>query len=412
MNRYDTYKPSGIEWIEEIPAHWEVKRIKNITQINYGDTLIEEDRIDGEVPVYGSNGITGVNDKPNTKAPCIIVGRKGSFGKVKFSDIECFAIDTTFYIDATASSQNLKWLYYVLDNIGLDKLSKDTGVPGLNREDAYRERLPFPPFPEQHTIASYLDELTHKIDKLITNKKAQVERLRELRQIEINNAVTKGLNPKVPMKDSGIEWLGEIPEHWGVKRLKNSVYINKDVLSESTNPDYIIQYIDISNVTSGGELIEIQEIPFGQAPSRARRKVKDKDIILSTVRTYLRAIAFIQKAEDNLIASTGFAVVSVNENLLNPQFLFFYAISHLFITGVISNSEGVSYPAISSTKLGDLSILIPPKDEQLQIANYLQQRTAAIDKLIKNTESQISKLQELRKIKIYEAVTGKLKIEN
>jgi len=418
LTKYETYKPSGINWIEEVPEHWEVKRLKNTCSLIYGESLAEEIRQDGVIEVFGSNGKVGEHNISNTSAPCIIVGRKGSFGKVNYSYKKVFAIDTTYFIDDRFTKNQLRWLYYTLDIIGLDKLSKDTGVPGLNREDAYNEKLPLPPKPEQLAIANYLDNQTQKIDRLIANKKAQAEKLKELRQIEINNAVTKGLNPntempassKVEMKDSGIEWLGKIPKHWEVKRLKNTTFINQSVISEKTAPDYLIKYIDISNVNSMGEFIELQEMEFSEAPSRARRIPKHNSILLSTVRTYLRAIALVQNPDKNLIASTGFAVIDANQNLFNASYLYFQMISHFLVESVIANSEGVSYPAISSTKLGDIKIVIPPINEQSEIANFLQQRTTAIDQLIKNIEAQIEKLQELRKIRIYEAVTGKIKV--
>jgi type I restriction enzyme S subunit len=182
------------------------------------------------------------------------------------------------------------------------------------------------------------------------------------------------------------------------------------VISEKTAPDSLIKYIDISNVNSMGEFIELQEMEFSEAPSRARRIPKHNSILLSTVRTYLRAIALVQNPDENLIASTGFAVIDANQNLFDASYLYFQMISHILVERVIANSEGVSYPAISSTKLGDIKIVIPPKREQTEIASYLQQRTSAIDQLIKNIEAQIEKLQELRKIKIYEAVTGKIKV--
>ena len=265
-----------------------------------------------------------------------------------------------------------------------------------------------PEFSEQLSIANYLDKQTQKIDRLIANKKTQADKLKELRQIEINNTVTKGLNPNAEIKDSGIEWLGKIPKHWKVNRLKNSAFINQSVISEKTAFDFILKYIDISNVNSIGEFIELQEMEFSEAPSRARRIPKHNSILLSTVRTYLRAIAFVQNPDDNLIASTGFAVIDANQILFNAEYLFYQMISHNLVERVIANSEGVSYPAISSTKLGEIKVLIPPIEEQTKIANYLKKRTLAVDQLIKNIEAQIEKLQELRKIKIYEAVTGKI----
>ncbi len=206
-------------------------------------------------------------------------------------------------------------------------------------------------------------------------------------------------------KPSGIDWIGDFPNQWQFRRLKNVCSVNKDVLTEKTPHDYLIEYIDIGNTNENGEFIEVQEIEFSEAPSRARRKVEHGDTIISTVRTYLRAIAFIENPKENLIVSTGFAMLNANKNILLPKFLFYQVLCDSFIQRVIANSEGVSYPAISSTKLADLKLLIPSIKEQLTIANYLDEQTQKIDRLIANKKAQSEKLKELRQIEINNAVT-------
>lgn len=206
-------------------------------------------------------------------------------------------------------------------------------------------------------------------------------------------------------KPSGIDWIGHFPNQWQFRRLKNVCLVNKDVLTEKTPHDYLIEYIDIGNTNENGEFIEVQETEFSEAPSRARRKVEHGDTIISTVRTYLRAIAFIENPKENLIVSTGFAVLNANKNILLPKFLFYQVLCDSFIQRVIANSEGVSYPAISSTKLADLKLFIPSIKEQLKIANYLDEQTQKIDRLIANKKAQAEKLKELRQIEINNAVT-------
>jgi type I restriction enzyme S subunit len=206
-------------------------------------------------------------------------------------------------------------------------------------------------------------------------------------------------------KPSGIDWIGNYPKHWEFRRLKNVCIVNKEALTDKTPFDYLIEYIDIGNTTDNGEFLELQEIEFSEAPSRARRKVEDGDTIISTVRTYLRAIAFIEKPKENLIVSTGFAVLNPIKRTLVPKFLFYQVLCDSFIQRVIANSEGVSYPAISSTKLEDLKLFIPTVEEQLTIANYLDDQTQKIDRLIANKKAQAEKLKELRQIEINNAVT-------
>ena len=387
LTKYETYKPSGINWIEEVPEHWEVKRLKNTCSLIYGESLAEEIRQDGVIEVFGSNGKVGEHNISNTSAPCIIVGRKGSFGKVNYSYKKVFAIDTTYFIDDRFTKNQLRWLYYTLDIIGLDKLSKDTGVPGLNREDAYNEKLPLPPKPEQLAIANYLDDQTQKIDQLIANKKAQVEKLKELRQIEINNAVTKGLNPNTEMKDSGIEWLGKIPKHWEVKRLKN-----------------ILLNINSGDGISNDELVEDGEIEVyggnGVMGYTDKFNSDGKVIIIGRVGAKCGVTYLVDKKiwiSDNALQSRTYQ---------NYEFVY-YLIDAMNLNNYANQN---AQPLITGGILKGLYAALPPKNEQVEIADFLQQRTTAIDQLIKNIEAQIEKLQELRKIRIYEAVTGKIKV--
>ncbi len=191
---YPEYKPSGIGQLREVPAHWEECRLKQICRLVYGDSLADDSRIAGETPVYGSNGIVGKHDKANTVAPCIVVGRKGSFGKVNYCSEPAFAIDTTFFVDARSSNANIRWLYYLLRSLRLDAITKDSAVPGLHREDAYQAFSPLPVLEEQAAIASYLDEATAKIHKAIDRKNKEIELLREYRARLIADVVTGKLD--------------------------------------------------------------------------------------------------------------------------------------------------------------------------------------------------------------------------
>ncbi len=183
-------KDSGIEWLGEIPEHWEVANLKRITQFLYGNSLSNENRLDGNVPVYGSNGITGYHNQSITDAPCIIIGRKGSFGKINYSDICCFPIDTTYFVDKSATIHNVRWLFYSLQTLELDGFSKDSAVPGLSREDAYSKVMLLPPINEQQSIVDFLEGETERIDVAISKAEKQIELLTEYRTALISEAVT------------------------------------------------------------------------------------------------------------------------------------------------------------------------------------------------------------------------------
>ncbi|RLD05858.1 MAG: restriction endonuclease subunit S, partial [Chloroflexi bacterium] len=205
-------------------------------------------------------------------------------------------------------------------------------------------------------------------------------------------------------RDSGVEWLGEVPEGWEVKRLKNIADINSEVLPETTDPNFELQYVDISNVDSRGMILDAQDMRFEDAPSRARRIVRHGDTIISTVRTYLKAIAFIENPPNNLIVSTGFAVLRAHEGI-DPKYLFALAMCEPFVETVMANSVGVGYPAISPTVLACLPTWLPPLPEQRAIAAFLDRETAKIDALAAKKERLVELLKEKRTALISHAVT-------
>ena len=219
MRRYPEYKESGVEWIREIPRHWNLSMLKYTARLVYGDTLISENRDNGVVPVYGSNGIIDTHSAANTLAPTIIVGRKGSLGKVQYSDVPCFVIDTAYFIDRRASRANLRWLYYVLQALKLERF-RDSVIPGLKREYTESQYIPLITEEEQTQIANFLDRKAGQIDELSRIKERRIELLQEQRTVLINQVVTKGLDPNVEMKPSGVEWIGEIPTHWEIINTK------------------------------------------------------------------------------------------------------------------------------------------------------------------------------------------------
>ncbi len=205
-------------------------------------------------------------------------------------------------------------------------------------------------------------------------------------------------------KPSGVEWLGEVPEHWQEKPLKTITSINDEVLSDSLSPDYEIEYVDIGSVSLANGIEKTETMPFSDAPSRARRIPRDGDVLVSTVRTYLKAIAPVVNPPSNLVASTGFAVVRPRHGL-EPGFLKYALQEEHFIQQVISRSTGVSYPAINASDVAKISLNLPGSSEQLAIATFLDHETAKIDALIAEQQRLIELLQEKRQAVISHAVT-------
>lgn len=199
-------------------------------------------------------------------------------------------------------------------------------------------------------------------------------------------------------------YLGILPPHWRSERIKYVASINQNTLGENTDENLEIQYIDISAVDPHGRILEPQRMRFEEAPSRARRKVTYGDTIVSTVRTYLKAISFIDSTDDDLVCSTGFAVLTP-KSCLHPTFLAYFARSTQFIDEVVARSVGVSYPAVNSSDVADIVCPIPPHNEQGLIASFLDEETAKLDQLVEKKQRLIELLQENRQALITQAVT-------
>lgn len=204
-------------------------------------------------------------------------------------------------------------------------------------------------------------------------------------------------------KDSCIEWVGEVPEHWEVMKLKHVASFNDEVLGDKTDDNLEIEYVEISNVHASMGLHTTEKMLFKDAPSRARRLVKHGDVIVSTVRTYLRAISKIENPPANMVVSTGFAVIRPKD--IQYRFAGYLLISEYIIHEIIARSVGVSYPAINASELVNIKVILPPLKEQKAIGDFLDTKTAHIDTLIQKKQQLIALLEEEKTAVINEAVT-------
>ncbi|MBC7293421.1 MAG: restriction endonuclease subunit S [Thermoleophilia bacterium] len=432
---YSTYRDSGVEWMGEIPAHWEVKRLRTLGFVN---PSVSELRIASPcfevsfVPMDAIGEWGGLNLETTKQlsevwsgytyfcdgdvlvakiTPCFENGKgalaRGLINGMGFGTTELHVIRPSSGLHADF----LAYLTFSQPFRGFGQVEMK-GAAGQQRvpEDFIKNfRVPLPPLPEQRAIAAFLDRETAKIDALVAKKERLIELLQEKRTALITQAVTKGLDPAVPMKDSGVEWLGEIPAHWEMKRLKYLALLNPESLGEDTDPGMEMIYVDIGGVDSFGRIVEREALTFGSAPTRARRLVRDGDVIVSTVRTYLRAIAAIRDPELNLVVSTGFAVVRPADRLTAGYAAYALRASY-FVERVVADSKGASFPAINESELATYPLPVPPEAEQLVIAAFLDRETAKIDALIAKVREGIERLKEYRTALISAAVTGKIDV--
>jgi len=410
MKKYPSYKDSGIEWIGQVPKDWQVNRLKTVCTFTYGDSLTNEDRVEGGIPVFGSNGIVGYHNKAITHKPCIVIGRKGSYGKVNFSQAECFPIDTTYFVDDRSAKCDLKWLNYVLPLLELDKFSKDTGVPGLNREDAHDKRVPVPENNVQKVIAEYLDRKTAQINDLIAKKKRMIELLKEERTAIINQAVTKGLDPNVEMKDSNTEWLGEIPKHWEVKKLK---YLVDKVQTGITPPSERTDYYDDGDIDwyTPGDFQEsirlknsFRKINRLAIEEGVARIFPPLSVLLIGIGATLGKVGIIEK-----LSSSNQQINAITfSDKFNPFFGVYYL--QAIADTVISLSNASTLAILNQTQTKDILMLVPPLEEQGKIFKYIQSVELRHSEIVNKEQKQIDLLKEYRTALISEVVTGKVDV--
>lgn len=438
MIPYEKYHETKNIWINEVPAHWSINRLKNISIITNGYSFNSDLFGDDGIPVIRIGDIKPFIDLEDAKRITVsnldiysdFIVKKGDFllaltGATIGKSSEYQLEDTALLNQRVAMFRplryiNRKFLKYVIDSpkfvefIGYECYGGAQENIGKGELGDYYIALP--PNTEQDNISNYLDDQTQKIDKLISNKKEQIEKLKELRQIEISNAVTKGLNPSVEFKDSGIEWIGKIPEHWGVNRLKNvSIVISKgttpSTLGEELIEDGTVRFIKAENIfdnclQKNPEFFitdETNEVLF-------RSKLKDGDLLIVIAGATIGKVAIVNN--EFLPANTNQAVsfIRLDSKRVENSYIFYWFQSSFIIQLIWLDAVVSAQPNLSMTSLSLFPIVISSKDEQVQIADYLRKRTAKIDNLIKNIENQILNLQELRKIKIYQAVTGKIKV--
>jgi type I restriction enzyme, S subunit len=411
FKQYPVYKDSGVEWPREIPSAWQLLKLKRICRFAYGDALASDMREEGDVQVYGSNGPVGKHDRANTLAPCIVIGRKGSFGKVNFSPRAVFAIDTTFFVDRRFTSTDLRWLYYVLLNARLDSESKDSAVPGLDREDAYTQQVSVGSESEQRAIAAFLDRETAKIDASVAKKERLIELLLEKRAALITRAVTKGLDPNVPMKDSGVEWLGAVPAHWDVERVKWVARMESGHTPDKKVDSYWVGgNIPWVSLADTGQLREVDYIE-----DTAVRTTSD-GIAHSSARILPPGtVVFSRDATIGLCAITR-VPMAVSQHFigwvcgprLEPEYLLFAFRS---MTQELERlTMGATVRTIGMPDVRSLITPVPPVSEQEKIVVYVRESRTQIGRLVEKIQGVIDRLREIRAALISAAVTGKIDV--
>ncbi len=431
LKQYPKYKESVLPWIEKIPEHWDVLPNRAVFEERNTRGMIDEDLLSVTIKrgvirqkeLIESSSKKDSSNEDKSKYKLVIEGDlpynkmrmwQGAVGVSKYRGI----VSPAYIILKPRENAHSNYFHYLLRTTEYTKESHrySYGICddqlSLRFKDFKVIKSIVPSLDEQRKIASFLRVKEKEIAQFSRNKRRLIQLLKEQKQAIINQAVTRGIDHDVKLKPSGIDWVGEVPEHWEIQRLKYIVLINKNVLSESMDKNYEFSYIDIGSVGTGYIVNEPEKIRFKNAPSRARRIPHSGDTIISTVRTYLRAVFYFDKEIEDLICSTGFAVLTPNLKI-TPSLLGLLIQSDNFINLVVKESIGVSYPAISETKLSTLKIAYPPaRKEQEDLVRDLNNKTKDIDNLIKKAQREIDLIQEYRTRLISDVVTGKVDVRD
>lgn len=417
---------TGVDWIPSVPAHWEMRRSKYLVcevdkrSVTGDETHLSMNQRLGLIPSSESTQRRLVSEsyiggKLVDTNDLVLNRLKAHLGVFAYAS-QPGVISPDYSVFRPEPSVDVRYLEFVLKSPACrgELRTRTKGIVEgfwrLYTDDFYDIRLPYPPLEEQRLIVRFLDWHGGMTARLIRAKKRLIALLNKQKQAIIHHAVTRGLDPNATLKPSGVDWLGDVPEGWEVKPLKWWASINRETLGALTPPDYSFDYVDISAVGTGFLSAQPEQMEFSKAPSRARRIVRRGDTLISTVRTYLKAIYFVESDWPDLIASTGFAVLAPNSET-DPRFFAYALQSPAFINLVILNSDGVAYPAINETRLGSLKIAMPPsRQEQSEIIEHLEIETASVNRAIALAENELAFIQEFRTRLIADVVTGQIDV--
>ena len=436
---YPSYKPADVEWLGEIPEHWEVRRIKRVADLNPSKaeayaylstdtpvTFLPMERVgaEGQVDVREKmatsrvwNGFTYFrrNDVIVAKiTPCFENGKGALLDSLP---TEIGFGSTEFHVLRAKLPVNPQFLFRLTTETTFRQNGTEamTGAAGQKRVPAgfvANYKVPLPPLAEQRAIAAFLDRETGKIDAFISKKERLIQLLQEKRTALISRAVTKGLDANAPIKESGVEWLGEIPAHWEVKRLR---YLIEGNLTYGANAaaEYVVpnwpRYLRITDFASDGTL---REDTFRSLPPEiaSDHLVESGDLLLARSGATVGK-AFLVNPEIGQACHAGYLIrARPRRDLIAPRFLHAFAQSQGFACWKDSTFIIATIQNISAEKYANLPVPTPPLAEQREIAAYLDREVAKLDSLTTKVNQAIELLRELRTTLISAAVTGRIDV--
>ena len=411
---HPTYKDSGVERLGQLPADWKVVPLKWLAVIRNGKDHKDVETLDGEFPVLGSGGEFARASQCMFSGESVLLGRKGTIDRPRYIDGPFWTVDTMFYTEIGRET-NVKFFYYCALTIEFNRYATNTALPSMTQEVLGQIPFAMPSYTEQGRIATHLDRETTRIDGLVSQKTRFIELLREKRQAMISHAVTKGLDSRTPMKNLGIESLGDVPAHWKVTRVKYAIRSIEQGWSpecESRPADQGEWGVLKVGCVNGGVFRseENKALPSALTP-RPDLVLKRGDVLVSRANTrdLVGGCAVVEDDFPLLMICDKLYRLNVDGDITTPAFLAALIAVHgrreveLEATGASASMVNIAQSVICN-----LRVALPPLEEQITIIAAITERTRRYDTLITTSERSIELLKERRSALITAAVTGQI----
>lgn len=390
--RYYSYKPSGIDWIGDIPSHWNIVRLAHIFNAKAGGDAKPELYSDTKdaihpFPVFTNslleNQVYAYTSSPTFQSGSITVTGRGEIGHAFLRDTDFDAIIRLLVLTPRIALC-CKYFTYFIDGV-MEFFSDSAAVSQLSAQQINKEQVIIPPLAEQEAIAAWLDEKCGEIDAAIAKVDREIELIDELKQSEISRVVTRGLNPDALLRPSGIDWIGDIPSHWKINKLK---YHAEIFSGEALSTKNLTEYSEIP-VYGGGNILGYSKVANTKCNTLITGRVGGDGTV--------RLIRKNFWATDNAL---------IIETDLEKTFL----CNILNCANLIRLNTSTAQPLLTATKIKNVEIPVPPLPEQQAIVDYLDKKCAEMDGLKAKLTKKLETLKELRQSIISEVVTGKRKI--
>lgn len=404
MQRYESYKPSGIQWVEKIPSHWDVIPLKHVVQLRSGEAITSVDMNDGAYPVYGGNGRRGYFNKYTHDGEFALIGRQGALcGNINYADGKFWASEHAVVVSPKREIAT-KWLGELLRSMNLNQYSIAAAQPGLSVETISNLKIPVPPLFEQKSIANFLDLKTAEIDAAIAKKERLIELLQEQKNIRIHQAVLRGLNPEAPLCDSGVSWIGEIPAHW--EAIPNRYIFREQNARSLRGEETHLSMSQRYGLVPAKEL-DVQTL---QSESYDGAKLCQKgDLVQNRLKAHLAVFAV---APCDGLVSPDYSVFRLQNSENQPGYFerLFKTPNYLGefsrrVRGIV-----VGFLRLYSEDFNAIPALVPPCDEQAEIVRFIEKTNKDFEVIRAKIDAEIAMLRELKTISVASAVTGKIKV--